>query len=57
LGEYVFVFVHLAAFQFDCKSTNSNPCTLKTTRKRLYFSDFKEQLVHFNGTVVEQVIR
>ena len=26
--------------------------SLKTACKRLYFNNFKEQLVHFNGTVV-----
>ena len=34
------------------KVTKSSPLTLQTARKRLYFSDFKERLVHFNGTVV-----
>ena len=34
------------------KVTKSSPLTLHTTRKRLNFSDFKERLVHFNGTVV-----
>lgn len=29
-----------------------NLCTLKTNRIRLYFSDFRERQVHFNGTVV-----
>lgn len=52
LGEYIFVFIHFAVNLFDCKITNSNRRALKTTRKRLYFSDFKERLVHFNGTVV-----
>ncbi len=28
-----------------------SPLTLKTDRKRLYFSDFKERLLRFNGTV------
>ncbi len=31
---------------------NSNPLTCKTARKRLYFNNFKERLVHFNGTVM-----
>ena len=34
------------------KVTKPSPLTLQTARKRLYFSDFKERLVHFNGTVV-----
>ena len=34
------------------KITNSNRRAFKTARKRLYFSDFKERLAHFNGTVV-----
>ena len=36
----------------NCKSTNSNRCTLEISCKRLYFNQFKERLVHFNGTVV-----
>ena len=52
LGEHIFVFVHLAVNLFGCKITNSNRRALKATRKRLYFSDFKERLVHFNGTVM-----
>ena len=54
LGEHIFVFVHLAVNLFGCKITNSNRRALKATRKRLYFSDFKERLVHFNGTVVRK---
>ncbi|MBQ6725238.1 MAG: hypothetical protein IJQ89_01545, partial [Bacteroidales bacterium] len=38
------------------KVTKSSPLTPQTTRKRLYFSDFKERLVHFNGTVVFFVV-
>ena len=52
LCEYIFVFVHLAILLKGCKITNSNRRALKTARNRLYFSDFKERLVHFNGTVV-----
>ena len=37
---------------FGCKVTNSSPLTLETAHKRLIFNDFKERLVHFNGTVV-----
>ena len=36
----------------NCKSTNSNRRTLEISCKRLYFNQIKEQLVHFNGTVV-----
>ena len=32
------------------------PLTLKIARKRLYFNNFKDRLVHFNGTVVIQII-
>ncbi|MBR0273739.1 MAG: hypothetical protein IJQ59_06590, partial [Bacteroidaceae bacterium] len=46
------VFVHLQSLLKGCKNTNSNRRALKTARKRLYFSDFKERLIHFNGTVV-----
>ena len=52
LGEYIFVFVHPAVNLYDYKITNSNRRVLQTGRKRHYFSDFKERLVHFNGTVV-----
>jgi len=52
LGEYIFVLVHLTANLIGCKITNSNRRALKIYRKRLYFSDFKERLFHFNGTVV-----
>ena len=52
LGEYIFVLVHLTVNLIGCKITNSNRRALKIYRKRLYFSDFKERLVHFNGTVV-----
>ncbi|MBR1653068.1 MAG: hypothetical protein IJ692_06740, partial [Alloprevotella sp.] len=45
------VFEHKQSLK-GCKGANSSPLTLKTDRKRLYFSDFKERLVHFNGTVV-----
>ena len=41
-----------AAICFDCKDTNSNRRTLKIACKRLNFNYFKDQLVHFNGTVV-----
>ena len=34
-----------------------NRRALKTARKRLYFSDFKERLVHFNGTVVTLILK
>ena len=51
LGEYKLVFEHKQSLK-GCKGANSSPLTLKTDRKRLYFSDFKERLVHFNGTVV-----
>ena len=53
LCEYIFVFVHLLSLLKGCKITNSNRRALKTARKRLYFSDFKERLAHFNGTVVK----
>ena len=36
------------------KVTKPSPLTLQTARKRLYFSDFKERIVHFNGTVVSK---
>ena len=52
LGEYIFVLVHLTVNLIGCKITNSNRRALKISRKRLYFSDFKERLFHFNGTVV-----
>jgi hypothetical protein len=35
---------------------NSNPLTCKTARKRLYFNNFKERLVHFNGTVMKNYL-
>ncbi|MBQ9286608.1 MAG: hypothetical protein IJ209_10075, partial [Bacteroidaceae bacterium] len=49
-------FVHLQSLLKGCKITNSNRRALKTARKRLYFRDFKERLVHFNGTVVNKTI-
>ena len=52
LSEYIFVLVHLTANLIGCKITNSNRRAFKTARKRLYFSDFNERLVHFNGTAV-----
>ena len=55
LGEYIFVLVHLTVNLIGCKITNSNRRALKISRKRLYFSDFKERLFHFNGTVVISV--
>lgn len=36
---------------------NSNPLTCKTARKRLYFNNFKERLVHFNGTVMRYFLK
>ena len=52
LSEYIFVLVHLTVNLIGCKITISNRRAFKTACKRLYFSDFKERLVHFNGTVV-----
>ena len=37
---------------FGYKVTNLSPLTLETVHKRLILNDFKERLVHFNGTVV-----
>ena len=54
LSEYIFVLVHLTVNLIGCKITNSNRRAFKTARKRLYFSDFKERLAHFNGTVVNK---
>ena len=54
LSEYIFVLVHLTVNLIGCKITNSNRRAFKTARKRLYFSDFKERLAHFNGTVVRR---
>ena len=34
------------------QSTIETMSDVQTARKRLYFRDFKERLVHFNGTVV-----
>ena len=36
----------------DCKITNSNRRNLNLKPKRLYFNDFKDLFIHFNGTVV-----
>ena len=36
----------------NSKSTNLNRRTLEISCKRQYFNQFKERLVHFNGTVV-----
>ena len=43
-----------AAVDLDCKVTNSSPLTREITPKRLYFNNFKDRFVHFNGTVVER---
>ena len=38
--------------KIDRKVTKSSPLTRSIARKRLYFNNFKELLVHFNGTAV-----
>ena len=52
LTERIQTYLETYADHLGRKVTKSSPLTLQTARKRLYFSDFKEQLVHFNGTVV-----
>ena len=52
LTERIQTYLETYADHLGRKVTKSSPLTLQTARKRLYFSDFKERLVHFNGTVV-----
>ena len=54
LTERIQTYLETYADHLGRKVTKSSPLTLQTARKRLYFSDFKERLVHFNGTVVIQ---
>ena len=53
LTERIQTYLDTYADHLGRKVTKSSPLTLQTARKRLYFSDFKERLVHFNGTVVK----
>ena len=55
--ERIQTYLETYADHLGRKVTKSSPLTPQTTRKRLYFSDFKERLVHFNGTVVSHFIR
>jgi len=52
LTKRIQTYLETYADHLGRKVTKPSPLTLKTARKRLYFSDFKERLVHFNGTVV-----
>ena len=56
LTERIQTYLETYADHLGRKVTKSSPLTLQTARKRLYFSDFKERLVHFNGTVVLYII-
>ena len=56
LTERIQTYLETYADHLGRKVTKSSPLTLQTARKRLYFSDFKERLVHFNGTVVQNIV-
>ena len=43
---------HSSLVVFDCKVAKSSPFHPDNYLKRLYFNNFKELFIHFNGTLV-----